>query len=132
MIAHAVLRVRGPALHITVAGHPSLAHNGEGESIWTVALEQQHLYGLLNALNAQGVPFEYLPSLPSTQMPQGRHDACQFCAYYDALSEHQCGVSDWDAGTLAALAQTPDGQNSLERCPENHSPPSSPCRTDAR
>lgn len=132
MIAHAVLRVRGPALHLTIGGHPSLSHNGEGESIWTVALEQEHLYELVNLLKAQGVSFEYLPVPPQTQMPQGRHDACQFCAYFDALSERQCGVSDWDAGTLAAVAQTPDGQNSLARCPESHKCPPSPCRTDER
>lgn len=119
MIIHAVLRVRGPAVHIAIEGHPSLSHSGEGASVWSIAMDQKSFSFLVEGLRRAGAEFEvFLPSKSGN--PVSRYDACQFCAFFDQLSENQCGATDWDFDTRRLVAATQDGQSSLGRCPEGH------------
>lgn len=119
MIVHAVLRVRGPAIRIIVEGHPTLHHAGQGESVWTVAMDEESYADLLVGLRNNGVDFEALRLAKPTQQT-GRHEACQFCAFFDPMTENQCGATGWDVGTRRLVAATQDGQSSLGRCPEGH------------
>lgn len=117
MTAHAVLRVRGPAVHIAINGHPPLSHDGQGESVWTVAMDEESYADFIVGLQNNGVDFDALRLAKPTQRT-GRHDACQFCAFFDPLSDSQCGITDWDFDSRCLVAATPDGQSSLDRCPE--------------
>ena len=119
MIAHAVLRVRGPALRIIIEGHPTLYHDGQGESVWTVAMDEESYADFIVGLQNNGVDFDALRLAKPTQQT-GRHDACQFCAYFDPLTDNQCGATDWDFDSRRLVAATQDGQSSLDRCPEGH------------
>lgn len=120
MIVHAVLRVQGPAIHILTGGHPPLAHDGQGESLWTVAMGREEYDRLLLGLQQAGLQFEVVrPSKPEQQT--GQYDACQFCAFFDPLSPTQCGFTDWDSLSRRQMSETPDGESSLGRCPNLHS-----------
>lgn len=119
MTVHAVLRVRGPAIRVAADGHPPLSHDGQGESVWTVAMDTQSFDGLLAGLRQAGNDYD-LTRPAKAGHPTGRHDACQFCAFFDPLTKQQCGITDWDSDTRRLVAATQDGQSSLGRCPEGH------------
>jgi len=120
MIVYATLRVRGPAIRVTVEGHPQLAHNGQGESIWTVAMDSRAFEDLTQGLRQTGLEFEVVRPAKTTHS-KGKYDACQFCAFFDPASVTQCGFTDWDSLSRGQMSETPDGESSLGRCPDLHS-----------
>lgn len=82
-------------------------------------MDQKSFSFLVEGLRRAGAEFEvFLPNKSGN--PVSRYDACQFCAFFDQLSENQCGATDWDSDTRRLVAATPDGQSSLGRCPEGH------------
>lgn len=117
MTTFAVLRVRGPAVRIAVQGHPTLEHDGVRESLWTVALEKEAFDRFTLGLLQSGIQFD-VQVATEPNPPKGGYHACQFCAFFDPLSDTQCGFTDWDEGTRRQMAATPDGQGSLARCPD--------------
>lgn len=119
-VVFATLRVRGPKVSVIVQGHPPLVHDGQGETVWTVALPADDYNDALHFLRGAGVEVQAHEMVKASH-PHGKYDACQFCAFFDPLSATQCGFTDWDDASRGHTVGLPDGQSSLDRCPDLHS-----------
>ena len=120
-VVFATLRLRGPEVSVLCDGHPPLAHDGQGETVWTVAMPPAEYTNLLYFLRSvDGLTVEAHEQIAAAYL-RGQYDACQFCAFHDPLSQTQCGFTDWDATVRGQMSVTPDGQSSLDRCPALHS-----------
>ena len=115
-LVFATLLVEGPPIRVTAKGHPSLDHDGQGRTLWTVEMPQADLSALLGFLTSQGLKYQMHAQAQSAQSAPP-HQECLTCTFYDQIG---CGFKALDERTQAEMAATPDGQSSLGRCPENH------------
>lgn len=114
-------------------GMPTHHHNGR-LSLWQAALDRTDHAAVLFYFASQGVEVEL--GGPDRRQKQRREKwleatsgktlfptaQCPQCYFLDLHSETLCGYMDWPEERVGVGVESPDGQESLARCPLHDMP----------